>query len=124
MQFHHIAIGHVEPVDHRGCCGDQVEIELALEPLLDDFQVQEPEKAAAETKTERCGCFHFERERGIVEPELAHGGAKFFEICGIDREQATEHHRLRRFEAGQGFRRRPLVFGDGVADAGVGHFLD
>jgi hypothetical protein len=42
----------------------------------------------------------------------------------IDGKQPAEHHRLRRLEAGQGFSGRLLVFGDRVADAGIGHFLD
>ena len=43
---------------------------------------------------------------------------------GIDREQAAEHHRDRRPEAGQRLVGRVALVGDGVADMGVGHFLD
>jgi hypothetical protein len=48
---------------------------------------------------------------------------RILELGGIDREQAAEHHRLRRLEARQRLGRGRVV-GDGVADAGVGHFLD
>jgi hypothetical protein len=103
-----IAIGHVgaqlDLVDHRRGRGDQVEIELALQPLLDDFQVQQPEEAAAEAEAERRGGFHLEGERGVVEPQLAHGGAQIFEIRRIDGKQPAEHHRLRRLEARQAWR--------------------
>jgi hypothetical protein len=40
-------------VDHRRRGGDQVEIELALQPVADDLQVQKPEEAAAEAEAER-----------------------------------------------------------------------
>ena len=45
-------------------------------------------------------------------------------MCGIDRKQAAEHHRHGGPEARQGLVDRLAVVGDGVADAGVGHFLD
>ena len=47
-----------------------------------------------------------------------------FEVVGIDREQAAEHHRDRRLEARQHLGDRLAVVGDGVADARVGDFLD
>ena len=35
------AVAQFHLVDHRGRGRDQVEIELALQPLLDDFQMQQ-----------------------------------------------------------------------------------
>ena len=46
------------------------------------------------------------------------------EIGGIDRKQSAEHHRDRRAETGQRRGHRLALVGDGVADAGVGDFLD
>ena len=86
--------------------------------------MQQPEEAAAEAEAERGGGFHLEREAGVVEPQLAHRRAQRFEIVGVDREQAAEHHRDRRLEARQHLGDRLPVVGDGVADAGVGDFLD
>ena len=40
-------------VNDRWRGGDQIEIKLALQPLLNDFQMQQPEKTAAETEAER-----------------------------------------------------------------------
>ena len=40
-------------VGNRGRRGNQVQIVFPLEPLLDDFQVQHAEKAAAEAEAER-----------------------------------------------------------------------
>ena len=86
--------------------------------------MEQAEEAAAEAEAERCRRLHLEGEAGVVEAQLAHGGAQLLELGGVDREQAAEDDGLRRLEAGQGFCRRALVLGDGVADAGVGHFLD
>ncbi len=88
-------------VDDRRRGGDEVEVELALQPLLDDLEVQQAEEAAAEAEAERGGGFHLVGEAGVVEAQLAHGGAQVLEVGGVDREQAAEHHRLRRLEAGQ-----------------------
>ena len=119
-----VAVGQRDLVDHRRRGGDQVEVELALQPLLDDFEMQQAEEAAAEAEAERGGGFHLVGEARVVETQPAERGAQILEIGGVDREQAAEHHRLRRLEAGQRRRGRPLVVGDGVADAGVGDLLD
>ena len=124
VQLLHRAVGQVHAVDDRGRGGDQVEVELALQPLLDDLEVQQAEEAAAEAEAERGRGLHLVGEAGVVEAQLADGGAQILEVGGVDREQAAEHHRLRRLEAGQRVGGRAAVLGDGVADAGVGHFLD
>jgi hypothetical protein len=43
VQLLHLAVGEVDAVDDRGCRGDEVEVELALQPLLNDLEVQEPQ---------------------------------------------------------------------------------
>ena len=86
--------------------------------------MQQAEEAAAIAEAERGRRLHLVGEAGVVEAQLADRGAQILEIGGVDREQAAEHHRLRRLEAGQRVRGRAAVLGDGVADAGVGHFLD
>ena len=86
--------------------------------------MQQAEEAAAEAEAERRRGLHLVGEARVVEPELAHRRAQLLEVGGVDREQAAEHHRLRRLEAGQRLGGRALVVGDGVADAGVGDLLD
>ena len=81
--------------------GDEVEVELALEPLGDDLEVQEAEEAAAEAEAERGAGLRLVGEARVVEAQLADRLAQVLELGGIDREQAAEHHRLRRLEAGQ-----------------------
>ena len=99
------AVGQPDLVDDGGRGGDQVEVELARQPLLDDLQVQEPEKAAAEAEAERGGGLHLVGEARVVQPELADRGAQILEVGGVDREEPAEDHRLRRAEAGQRARR-------------------
>ena len=48
-----LAVAQLHLVDDRRRGRDQVEIELALQPLLDDLQMQQPEEAAAEAEAER-----------------------------------------------------------------------
>ena len=118
-------VGERDPVDDRWRGRDEVEVELALEPLLDDLEMQEAEKAAAKAEAERRRGLHLVGEARVVEPEPAHRGAQILEVGGVDRKEAAEHDRLRRLEAGQrvGASGASLV-GDRVADAGVRDLLD
>ncbi len=81
VQFDRLAVEFILMlVDDRRRGGDQVEIELALEPLLDDLEVQQPQKAAAEAEAERGRAFHLVGKARIVEAQPAHRGAQILEI--------------------------------------------
>ena len=54
MQLHR-AVGVVDVVLHVRHRRDQIEVELALQPLLHDLHVQQAEEAAAEAEAERGG---------------------------------------------------------------------
>ena len=124
VQLLHAAVGEVHAVDDARRGGDQVDIELALEPLADDLEMQQPKKPAAEAEAERGGGLHLIGEARIVQPELADRLAQILELGCIDREQAAEHHGLRRLEAGEGGCRGALFLGDGIAHASIGHLPD
>jgi len=83
-----------------------------------------PRNSAAEAETEGGARLHLVGEAGVVEAQLADGGAQVLEVGGVDREEAAEHHRDHFLEALEGFGGGLLLVGDGVADGGVGHFLD
>ena len=86
--------------------------------------MEQAEEAAAEAEAE-CGAgLHLEAERGVVEAQLVEAVAELLELGGVDREQAAEDHRLDQLEAGQGGLGGAAGVGDGVADAGLGDFLD
>ena len=86
--------------------------------------MQQPEKAAAEAEAERRRGLHLVGEARIVQPQLADRRAQRLEIGGVGRKQPAEHDGLRRLEARQRLGGRPLVVGEGVADAGVRDLLD
>ena len=53
VQFDIFAAPEVEAVDDAGRGRDEIEVEFAGQTLLHDFEMQEPEKAAAETEAQR-----------------------------------------------------------------------
>ena len=67
-----------------------------------------PRKPQRKPKPSAARGLHLVGEAGVVEAQLAHRGAQVLEVGGVDREQAAEHHRLRRLEAGQRRRRSGL----------------
>ena len=83
----------VDVIDDRRRGRDQVEVELALQPLLDDLQMQQPEEAAAEAEAERGRGLRLVMEAGVVERAAWPG-------C-----RAAARNRRRR--PGTGRRRRP-----------------
>ncbi|KPC74051.1 hypothetical protein ADL26_11750, partial [Thermoactinomyces vulgaris] len=72
-------------VDHVGRGRDQVEVELALEALLDDLQVEQAEEADAEAEAERGGRLGLVLERGVVELQLVEGFAEVAVVGAVDR---------------------------------------
>ena len=103
---------------------DQVEIALALEPLLDDLHVEHAQEAAAEAEAQRVGGLGLEREAGVVERQLLQGGAQVVELVVGGRKQAAEDDRHGLLVARQGDLGRPGHLGDRVADVDVGELLD
>ena len=87
-----LAVGEGDLVADAGRGGDEVEIVLALQPLLNDLHVQQAEEAAAEAEAERDGGLRLEGEAGVVE-------AQFF-------QRVAQHARARASRRCRG-RRRP-----------------
>ena len=90
-----LAVGLADPVLDAGSRGDESEVELALQPLLDDLHVQQAEEAAAEAEAERARRLRRVADRRVVELQLLEALAEGLEVVAVDREQAAEHHRLR-----------------------------
>src|SRR5262249_7690504 len=53
VDFELSGVGGVYFLDQRGRGRDQIEIEFARQPLLNNFEMQQSEKSAAETEAER-----------------------------------------------------------------------
>ncbi len=86
--------------------------------------MQEAEKAAAKAEAQRRRGLGLVFEAGVVEAQFGEAVAQPLVIGGIGREQAAEHDRLHRLEAGQRRGGGAAVLGDRVADAAIGDGLD
>ena len=117
MDFDRAAVGQVDVVDDRGGGGDQVEVELPLQPLLDHLHVQHPEEADAEAEAQGDGGLRLVTEAAVVELQLVQGVAEVFELVGVDGVEPGEDERFGRFVVADGFGGRVLGVGHGVADA-------
>ena len=104
--------------------GDEVQVVLALEPLLDDLHVQQAQEPAAEAEPQRRRRLRLARERRVVEAQLVQRVAQIGVAGRVGREDPGEHHRLGRLEAGQRRGAGAAGLGDGVADARVADLLD
>src|SRR3546814_17807622 len=74
----------------RGRRGDEIETELALQALLHDLQMQEPEEAAAEAEAEGGAGFRLVEKGGVVQRQLGQRIAQFIIVGGVDRKQDSE----------------------------------
>ena len=95
----HHAVGRRHPVQHARRRRDQVHVELALEPLLDDLHVQQAEEAAAEAEAERGRRLRLVEERRVVQPQLLERVAQLRVLVAFDRVEPGEDHRLQLLEA-------------------------
>ena len=78
---------------------DDLHLELACEPLLDDLHMEEAKETASEPESEGHRRFGFVSQRGIVQVEFLEGGAQFLVVLGIDGIQTGKHHGLDVFVA-------------------------
>ena len=89
---------------------EQVEVELALEPLAHDLHVEETEEPAAEAEAERLRRLGLVEERRVVQLQLLERVAELRVLVRIGRKEAREDGRLDVLVAGQrlgGGARRP-----------------
>ena len=98
------------------CRRQQIEVVLALQPLLDDLHVQQTEEAAAEAETERERRFRLVGQRGVVQLQPFERVAEQRVLLAVDRVESGEDHRLGRSIAGQRLAGRVGGQGDRVAD--------
>jgi hypothetical protein len=70
VDLEHLAVAERHAVAHARRGGDEVDLELALQPLLHNLQVQQAQEAAAEAEAERDRVLRFEVEGAVVQPQL------------------------------------------------------
>src|SRR5215472_4654136 len=112
------------PEAHRRRGDDEGEVELALQPLLHDFQVEHAQKAAAKAVAEGERGLWLVVEGGVVEAELLQSVAQALVVRVLDGIKASEDHGLGVAVARAGRRGRAEHVGDRLAHLGVGHPLD
>ena len=101
MHLAPLAVALEHPVGDVRCGDDQVEVELALEPLAHDLHVEKPEKTTAEAEAERPRRLRLVEERGVVQLQALQRVAQLGVLVGVAREETGEHHRLDILVAGQ-----------------------
>ena len=117
-------VGGQDFVGHVGRGLHEIQIGFALEPLLDDFHVQQPQKSAAEAEAQRIARLGLELEAGVVDAQLVQLFAQLFEILAVRRIQPAVHHALRRPIAGQRLGRVVAGHAHRVAHVNLAQRLD
>ena len=118
------AVAQLHFVDHRGRGGDQVHVELALQPFLHDLHMQQPEETATKTKTQCLRYFWLVLQGRVIQLQLLQRVAQCFILVRLHREQPGEHLRLHLLEARQGRSSGLVHQRDGVTDLGIFQLLD
>ena len=104
--------------------GDDIHVEFAVESLLDNLHVEQPEESAAESEAERQRALGLERERSVVELQLLERGAQVLVLVGLDGIDTGEDHRLDILESGDGLAGGIVHRGNRIADLHIGRSLD
>ena len=104
--------------------GDQVEIEFALQALLHDFHVQQPEETTAEAEAQSLGVLRLVEKRGVIQAQLLERVAQEFVSAGGHGIKPRKDHGLDFLEAGKRRGGGSRVVRDGIADARVRDALD
>src|SRR5688500_14818792 len=114
LHLHHGPIAQRHLVYHRRGGGDEVHAVLALQPFLHDVQMQKPEKAAAETETQRLRGLGLVAQGGVVQVEFFQGIAQGAVLVRVDRIEAGENLGLDFLESGKRLDRRAIGAGERV----------
>ena len=83
VNHHHAAVGHVQLIDYAGSGGNQIQVELSFQTLLDNLHVQQSQKSAAESKAQRLGGLRLKGQRSVVELQLVQRVAQVGIFCTI-----------------------------------------
>ena len=124
IDFRDFAVGRRHAVTHAGRGRDQIEIEFALQTFLNDFHVEQSEKAAAKTEAERGRAFRLVEKRSVVQAQFVHRVAQVFVLRRIDRVKSGENHRFDFLKTGKRLGDGSRGFGYRVADLHVGDGFD
>ena len=112
-----------DEIFHRRRGRHEINGELPMQPLVDDFHMQQPQKSAAEAEPQSGGAFRLKAEAGVVEAELVHSVSQHGIVVSVYGIQPAEHHRLGLLVAVQRSRSRAGGRGDRLARASLRHIF-
>ena len=117
LDQHQLAVGLEYAILDARHRRDETQVELALQPLLHDFHVQQAEESAAEPEPERRRRFGLVAQRCVVELKLFERVAQVFVLLRVGRVEPGEHERFYRLVARQCLSRAMLGVEHGIAGA-------
>jgi hypothetical protein len=79
------AVLHLDPVDHVGGGGDEVQVELALEPLAHDLHVQQARGSRSGSRSRGRRRSRLVGQRRVVELQLVQRVAQRRVVVAVDR---------------------------------------
>ena len=118
------AVGQGQAVLDARRRGDKIEVKLTLQPLGDDFHVQQAQETAAEAKAQGSTGFRLKTQRCIVELQFFQCVLQVWVVGAVCRVDAAEHHRGDGAETGHRLRRGVIGQRNGIAHTGIPHGLD
>ena len=124
VHFLRVAVRGVHLINDRRRRGDEADLKFAFQPLLNNFHMQQAQKAAAEAEAQGLRGFRLIGKRGIVQAQFFQGHLEVFVIIGFRGVQAAKNHGLHGLEAGHGFAGGVFRQSDGVPHLRIAQFLD
>ena len=111
----HLSLLGIADIRDVGHSRDDVHIELAVQPLLHNFHVEQAEEAATEAEAEGHRRLGRKRQRGIVQLQFLERGTQVLVLRRVDRIDTGKDHRLHLLEALDSGRTGACHVGNGVA---------
>ena len=90
----HLAVCQCDTVNNRRRCGNQIQVVLPFQTLLDDLHVEQSQESAAETKAQRNGGLRFKGKGRIVQLQFFQRIPEITVLCAVCRIDTGEYHRV------------------------------
>ncbi len=105
-----------------GC--NQIQIIFPLQPFLDNFQMQQPQKTAAVTKPQSDGGFGLKLKGGVVKLQFFQRIPQIRIFRPVGRIHAAVHHGIHFFISGKRFVAGSLIIGNGIPHCRILYVFD
>src|SRR6056297_2356066 len=119
-----LALDRRHPVNNRGGCGNQLNIEFALQSFLNNLHVEKTKKTTTKAKPQSKGVFRFKGKGGIIQTQFFQGVAQGIVLTTVNGIKTRKYHRFNHLVARQSLYCRLMMMGQGITDLGVFNHLD